>query len=86
MKDITPANKINPWIRGLYMLLYSIIYGLVEMGIFLIAAFQFGHNVLLGNPQSKLIELGKKLSDYNYHIYMYLTFNTEQHPYPFDDE
>ncbi len=68
------------------MLVFVVIYNLVELGIFFSAIFQFGHNLLLGQSQQNLLELGKRMSDYNYHIYLFLTFNTEQRPYPFNED
>ncbi len=76
----------HPWKRGFYMVLFAFIYKIVVVFIFLTAFFQFGHNVLLGMPQPKLVKFGKKLSDYNYKIYMFITFNSNDRPYPFEDD
>ena len=86
IKEVYPITNTGPWLRGVYMLLFSVIYKIVELGIFFIAAFQYGHNIFIGQPQAKLVSFGKKLSDYNYSIYLFLTFNSETRPYPFNKD
>jgi len=71
------------WIRGLFMLLFGIIYSIVEIIIIAVALFQFFVRLTTGSLNPRLLDLGYSLSSYIYQIYMFLTFNSEERPYPF---
>ena len=71
------------WMRGLYMLLFLIFYSVAKVIIFSIIAFQFVLSLLTGKTNDRLIKLGQSLSTYLYQILTFLTFNSEEHPYPF---
>ena len=73
----------NTWIRGLYMILFLVFYSLAEIIIFTIIAFQFILSLLTGKVNDKLVKLGQSFSTYQYQVLIFLTFNSEQHPYPF---
>ena len=73
----------NTWLRGLYMLLFLVFYSVAKIIIFTIIAFQFILSLLTGKINERLVKLGQSLSTYLYQILTFLTFNTEQHPYPF---
>lgn len=70
------------WIRGLYMLLFAACYSIAELILFAIIIFQFILTVLTRNSNDRLLKLGQSLSTYIYQIMLYLTFNSEQLPYP----
>lgn len=69
--------------RGLYMLLFIFVYGLVEFLIILLMLFQFFSLVLTGNTNTQLLKFGQNLAAYIYQIVTFLTFNSEQLPFPF---
>lgn len=71
------------WLRGLYMLLFLIFYSVAEVVIFAVVAFQFVLTLLTAKTNDRLVKLGQSLSTYQYQILTFLTFNTNQHPYPF---
>lgn len=71
------------WIRGLYMLLFGLCYSIAEIIIFFISVFQFLAVLFTGSTQPRLLELGRNMSDYVYQIYLFLTFNSEDKPFPF---
>jgi len=73
------------WLRGLYMILFLIFYSVAKVIIFAVIAFQFVLSLLTGKTNEKLVNLGQSLSTYLYQVLMFLTFNSEQHPYPFSD-
>lgn len=72
------------WIRGLFMLLFALIYSLAEVVVLAVAVFQFGTVLLTGRPNERLLEFGSNLSTYMYEIVLFFTYNTEQKPFPFD--
>ena len=73
----------STWLRGLYMLLFLIFYSVAKVIIFAIIAFQFVLSLLTGKTNDRLVKLGQSLSTYLYQIMIFLTFNSDEHPYPF---
>jgi hypothetical protein len=70
------------WIRGLLMLLFAVIKYIVSFLIYIIALFQFGTDLLTGQPNSKLLVFSKHLNIYLLQIANFLTFNSEIKPFP----
>ena len=70
------------WLRGLYILLFLILYAVAKVIIFAIIAFQFVLILITGKPNEQLVKLGQGLSTYSYQILTFLTFNSDYHPYP----
>ena len=70
------------WLRGLYILLFLILYAVAKIIIFAIIAFQFVLILITGKPNEQLVKLGQGLSTYSYQILTFLTFNSDYHPYP----
>lgn len=71
------------WLRGLYMLLFAIFYGIAEIVITAVVLFQFLLTLFTGHTNERLLKLGQSLGTYVYQILQFLTFNSEYHPYPF---
>ena len=71
------------WLRGLYILLFLVLYSVAKVVIFAIILFQFALTVVTGKTNERLVKLGLSLSTYSYQILTFLTFNTDYHPYPF---
>lgn len=85
MKEDIKQNIREPktWLRGLYMLLFLIFYSVAKVIIFAVIAFQFVLSLLTGQVNERLVKLGQSLSTYIYQIHLFLTFNSDYHPYPF---
>lgn len=73
------------WLRGLYMLLFAIFYSVAEIVIFVVVVFQFLLALFTGRTNARLVMFGKSLSTYVYQVMLYLTFNSEEMPFPFGD-
>ncbi len=71
------------WLRGLYIILFLVLYSVAKVIIFAIIIFQFLLTVFTGKTNPRLVKLGQSLSTYSYQILTFLTFNTDYHPYPF---
>lgn len=76
-------QKTETWMRGLYMLLFIFIYGFAKFLIVLVMLFQFFSTVLTGNTNTQLLKFSQNLAKYVYQIIIFLTYNTEQRPFPF---
>lgn len=73
------------WIRGLFMILFAVIYSVTEIILAAVVVFQFFYLLITGDKNQRLLELGDKISVYIFQILQYLTFNTETQPYPLGD-
>ncbi len=76
-----PAKEI--WIRGLYMLLFLVIYGVAKSLVFLVMIFHFLALLIARKTYAPLLRFSQGLATYLYEITLYLTFITEEKPFPF---
>jgi len=77
------SNK-DKWIRLIFMILFAVvIYWVALILIWLIAAFQFIYALLVSRPNQALLPFADSLSQYIHQIVMFLTFVTEEKPFPF---
>ena len=71
------------WTRGLYILLFIIIYSVAEIVVYGVVVLQFLFTLFTGTCNTQLQTLGKNLSTFIYQVLMYITYNSEEKPYPF---
>lgn len=85
MQDQINENlkKIDTWKRIIFMLIYAMIDSLVKLLLWLVVLLQVGSVLLTGSTNPNVLNFGRDLSTYHYHILLFLTFNTEQLPFPF---
>ena len=75
----------NNWIRGLYILLFAILYGIAEIVLWAIVLYQFGSQLLAGHPNNRLLAFSRGLNAYIYQILQYISYRSDEKPYPFAD-
>lgn len=73
------------WKRGLFMLMFFVLYGVAEAVLTMLVLVQFVLVLITGSANQQLLRLGSSLSVYSYQVFSYLTFNSEQQPFPMDD-
>lgn len=73
----------NIWVRGFFMILFFMVGYIIRCLVLLISFFQFIYTICCGKPNTKLLQFGNGLGAYVYQIIMFITFNTEEKPYPF---
>ena len=78
-------KKIETWKRIIFMLIYALIDSLVRLILWLVILLQVGSVLLTGGTNPNILDFGRNLSTYHYHILLFLTFSTEQLPFPFSD-
>ncbi len=74
----------STWMRGLYMLLFLFIYGIAELLVVAVVLFQFISMVVVRKTNERLLQFGSELSTFIYKIMLFLTYNSEHKPFPFD--
>ena len=73
------------WLRLLYMILFSIISYITITVIGIVVVVQFIHKLFTGVPHVRLKEFGAGLGRYVARIVHYLTFHSDELPFPFGD-
>ena len=78
-------NLVNgqTWLRGLFMLLFVLIYSVTEVIVLVVVILQFLFVLITGQQNTRLREFGDDLSVYVYQIMSYWTYNSEERPFPF---
>ena len=85
MNEAFKANitKGETWMRLVYMVLFAIVVNLAELVVAVIAVVQFVSKLFSGQINQQLAEFGEGLSLYFREIIAFLTFQTEDKPFPF---
>jgi hypothetical protein len=84
-QSVITKDKQNVWLRGLFMLLMAMIYQLCGTLLFIVAVVQFVIALINDAPNARLLAFGRSLGRYIGQIANYLTFATEELPFPFSD-
>jgi len=71
------------WLRGLFMLLFIIVYGVLRFLVLAVTIFQFGSLLFTGRINELVLDFGESLSIYTYQVTSYLTYNSDEKPFPF---
>ena len=74
----------STWLRLFFMIVIALLYGVSRVVVGAVVVVQFFWVLFTGASNDKLQQLGQSLATYTYQIIRYLTFNSEQRPFPFD--
>ncbi len=87
MKEKIKANvkAHNTWVRGAYMLLFALIYGIAEVVVVAVVFFQFFNVLFTGSVNQRLLAFSRELNQFVYQILQFVTYNVEDKPFPFGD-
>lgn len=72
------------WLRLFFMLVVCVLYAISRIVTGAVIVLQFFWVLFSGKTNNKLEQLGQSLATYTYQIIRYLTYNTEERPFPFD--
>jgi type IV secretory pathway TrbL component len=78
-------KKLGTWKRLFFMLVFGVIMALVRTLLWGVVILQIGSLLLTGKVNTHILNFGRSLSVYIYHILLFLTFNTDSLPFPFAD-
>lgn len=73
----------DKWMRLLYMVLFGFIGYMIRFVALILIVLQFFTVLFTGTSNATLLQLGQVLSTYTYQILLFLTYNSEEKPYPF---
>ena len=78
-------SNSNTWVRLAYMFVFTLLLMAARLVITLVVIVQFLLVLLTGSDNENLRNLGQGLGKWVYQTIMFLTFNTESKPFPFDE-
>ena len=79
-----PASRRIIWVRGFYMLLMLLVWQFAEAVLVAVTIVQFIFN-LVGEPNERLTAFGDSLATYLQQIARFLTYASDELPFPFAD-
>ena len=78
-------EKRNIWLRGLLMILMGLAYQLAGTVLFITAILQFVVALVSNAPNPRLAAFGTSLGRFQSQIANFVSFASEQVPFPFAD-
>lgn len=74
----------DKWFRVIFMVLFICIQWITKVIVWIILIFQFLYSLFTGKPLKTLIPFSDSLSTYIKEIIAFLTYVTEEKPFPFN--
>ncbi|VFQ44536.1 DUF4389 domain-containing protein [Desulfoluna butyratoxydans] len=84
-KSDSDSSRVAQGIRALFMLAFWIASRVVLAIVVVLALFQLICSLVTRSPNDKIMRFGKNLGVYLSQIVDFLTYNTDQKPWPFQD-
>ena len=79
-------KRRSTWLRLLFMGVFVALYMITRIVFGAVVVFQFLWVLFTAETNKQLTELGQSLATYTYQIMRYLSFNSEDKPFPFSAE
>ena len=73
------------WMRLVFMILFAVLLYVASIVMCILVLVQFVFALVTGKPNANLRQLGDSLSQYIYAALRFLTYNTDEKPFPFAD-
>jgi len=73
------------WVRGFYIVVFAFIYSIAEIVLAAVVFFQFLTTLFTGERNERLLAFGNNLGTFIYQVIRYLTYNSDDKPFPFDE-
>ena len=78
-------TNVNTWIRLAYMVLFALLLMAARLLVSIVVVVQFALVLGFGRDNENLRNLGQGLGKWVYQAIMFLTFNSDDKPFPFDE-
>lgn len=79
------VKKKSTWMRLLYMIVFAVLFNIAELAIIVVVIIQFITKLFTGGVHQRLQEFGDSAAQYIGEIIRFMTFQSEDLPYPFGD-
>ena len=73
------------WLRLLYMVLFVALWSITRLVVLAVVILQVLSLLFSGGRNERLAGFGESLAVYSYQLVAYLTFASEEQPFPFSD-
>ncbi len=77
------VTRRSIWLRLVFMIVLSVAFNVAELITFAVVAFQFLSSLFTGQSNDRLTRFGRNLARYLQQIIVFMTFATEEKPFPF---
>ncbi len=77
------VTRRSIWLRLVFMIVMGVAYGVAEIVASVVIVFQFLTSLFTGKPNDRMNRFGRNLARYFQQITVYMTFATEEKPFPF---
>ena len=78
-------TNVDTWIRLAYMVLFALLVMAARLLVSIVVVVLFALVLIFGKDNENLRNLGQGLGKWVYQAIMFLTFNSNDKPFPFDD-
>lgn len=76
-------SQVETWKRLLFMILFAVLFNVAELVVAVVVVVQFLFKLISGSVNEQLQAFGRDLATYIAQIIEFLTFNTDDKPFPF---
>ena len=76
----------STWLRLFFMIVVAALYGVSRFVVGMVVVLQFFWVLFTGNTNPSLENFAQSLATYTYQIIRYLTFVSDERPFPFDSD
>lgn len=77
------AKNVDVWTRGLFIVIFAVIFYFLFALIWLVVIFQFIMKLITNELNEQLLSFSDSLIKYVSQILFYITFKSEERPFPF---
>ena len=74
----------NFFVRLFYIVVYIIILGIVRFVLWAVLLVQMVLHLVGAKPSVKAQKTGQAVADYIYRVWLYLSYSTDEKPFPFN--
>ncbi len=83
--EASTEKESKPWIRGLWMVILAVLFGLAEAVLVVCAILQYGWYVFGKGPNKNIADLGERIGQWMKLTARYQTGVTEDRPWPWSE-
>jgi hypothetical protein len=77
------AKNTDVWTRGLFIVIYAVIFYFLFALIWLVVIYQFLMKLITSELNAQLLDFSDALNKYISQVLLYITFKSEERPFPF---
>lgn len=76
----------STWMRLIFMIVFSVLASVASFVVSVIVVFGFLWVLVTGETNKQLQKAGQGIASYLYQVLRYLTYNSDDRPFPFETE